>query len=169
MAKLMITSIDEGLLSKTAGLQETDPTKEEQDFNMNRMPWKFPNDSFDEIRLECILEQAKEVVDVMDEVYRVCKNNAKIFIVVPYWNSSSAYTNPKNKQRFSFSSFDYFKKKFNIIQIKSVPHKFFRWIPNVSVRWLIRNRNPFIKSRDMLSLVLSEINQYLYVELLVVK
>jgi len=153
--------------------QEVQQPAQERAHDLNVFPWPFETSSVEEVRIENVLETVNDVVEVMEEIHRICKNGAKVFIVCPYYNSSSSASNPTIKTRFNFATFDYFKKdvvpsytdkNFKIVNIKGIPHNKFKWIPNFPLGPLVRKRS-FVKFRDALSLFVGEINQYLFVEL----
>jgi SAM-dependent methyltransferase len=56
--------------------------------DLERLPWPWPNDSVDEILLSHVLEHIGQSPDIylgiIQEIYRVCRNDAKITIVVPH-------------------------------------------------------------------------------------
>ena len=56
--------------------------------DLEQLPWPWPDDSVDEILLSHVLEHLGQSPDIylgiVKEVYRVCRNDAKITIVVPH-------------------------------------------------------------------------------------
>ena len=40
-------------------------------------------------------------VKVMEEIWRISRNNAKVIIRVPYWNSSDCITDPTHRKQFN--------------------------------------------------------------------
>jgi len=58
--------------------------------NYTSFPWKFKDDSIDEITCVNVLEfvQGKLRGKFMDEIYRILKVGGKVAISVPYWNSA---------------------------------------------------------------------------------
>lgn len=174
----MKLAIGEGkILQAIAGDKSQEPAiaGQEKTHDLNMLPWPFEESSIDEIRVENALEIVEDVVEVMGEIHRICKKDAKVYIVVPFFNSSSANSNPENKNYFNFATFNYFAKKekktnknFEIISIKSIPHKFGKILPNFRLpRFLVKNK--FIGFRDAIAHFIGEIDQYLYVELKIVK
>jgi len=69
----------------------------------------FKNDIFDKIYAFHILEHIDNFVYVMEELWRVSKNDAEIFIKVPHCSSyQSLWIDPTHKRAFSIYTFDYF-------------------------------------------------------------
>lgn len=173
----MKLKIGEGKILQTiVGETQDDIEKgEEKSYDLDSIPWPIESDSVDEIKVEGALEKVEDVVGMMGEIWRVGKKDAKVLIVVPFFNSSSANSNPENKNYFNFATFNYFTKEegktnknFRVIAIRGIPHRFGKVIPNFRLpRFLVRNK--FIKFRDVVSHFIGEIDQYLYIELEVEK
>ena len=66
------------------------------------------DNSVDEIFSMHFLEHVSDLLVVMTEVWRVCKNGAKITIAVPYFTSVGAFRDPTHKQFFTYETFDHF-------------------------------------------------------------
>ena len=58
-----------------------------------------------------VLEHLENVPKVLEELYRISQDNAKIEIIVPHYAGFSRYVDPTHKQSFSYFYFDYFNKK----------------------------------------------------------
>lgn len=71
-------------------------------------PWPWEDNSIDEIYMKDVLEHLPKTIKVMEEIYRVCKPGAKIFIAVPYWNSYEAITDPTHVSQFNEFTFEFF-------------------------------------------------------------
>jgi hypothetical protein len=54
------------------------------------------------------MEHISDLVSVMEEVWRVCKNGATVTIGVPYYTSVGAFRDPTHKRFFTFDTFDHF-------------------------------------------------------------
>ena len=70
----------------------------------------FDDNSVDEVYTAHFLEHVKDLVFVMEEIYRVCKNKAKVRIIVPYYQSTGAVRDPTHVRFFAEDSFDYFDR-----------------------------------------------------------
>lgn len=62
--------------------------------------WPFKDNSVDEIYAEMVLEHLNDIKHFFNEVYRVCKNNARITIRVPFFSSYHNYSDPTHKHNF---------------------------------------------------------------------
>ena len=55
-----------------------------------------------------VLEHVDDVIKTLEEIHRICKDNAKVFIAIPYWNSWEAITDPTHKNQFNEFTFEFF-------------------------------------------------------------
>lgn len=78
--------------------------------DMNLFPYPFLDNCIDEILLINILEHLPDTVRVIEEIWRICKQDATVRISVPYYNSPGACSDPTHVRFFTESSFDYFTK-----------------------------------------------------------
>lgn len=76
--------------------------------DLNKLPYPFKDNEFDEVYCFHILEHLDDLVKVMKELKRICKNNAKIIIRVPHFSCGVSYRDPTHKRLFSYFTFDYF-------------------------------------------------------------
>jgi hypothetical protein len=109
-------------------------------FNFNKYPWKYKDNQFEEIRIINCVHCANNLVDFMNEVWRIAKPNAKIIIQVQYFLSTESANDPYTKIGINFNSFNIFlhsdksyyshNAKFNIIKRKWIfsDNKYLRWL-----------------------------------------
>jgi hypothetical protein len=71
-------------------------------------PWPLPDDHFREVRAYDVIEHLDNVVAVMEEIHRVCRNGAVVKITVPHFSCANAFTDITHRHYFSAASFDYF-------------------------------------------------------------
>ncbi|MDE3058841.1 MAG: class I SAM-dependent methyltransferase [Bacteroidota bacterium] len=76
--------------------------------DLNVTPYPFPEDRFEEIVCDNVLEHVDDVVKVMEELYRIAKPDARMTIIVPFYVHRNANTDPTHKHFFGVHSFDYF-------------------------------------------------------------
>jgi len=57
--------------------------------DLNNMPYPFKNNQFDEIVLQDIFEHLENPINVLEEIYRISKNKARIKIRVPHFSSGN--------------------------------------------------------------------------------
>lgn len=67
----------------------------------------FKDNFFKEIKMIQVLEHLDNPVNVINELWRVGKNNCKIHLEVPHFTSPSAWGDLTHKRPFAWGSFDY--------------------------------------------------------------
>lgn len=120
-------------------------------FDCNEFPYPFPENSFDEILCNNVLEHLDNLARVMEELYRIGAPNCRILIFAPHFSSNHAFADPTHRHFFAWTSFEYFCNnsssgiqthygtgKFNIVSRKLVFSKgpvlffnyFMEWLAN---------------------------------------
>ena len=92
----------------------------------------FKDNSFDEIFCYHILEHFEDPIKVLEEIWRISKPDAMVFIKVPYCQSCGAFRDPTHKSFFHEDTMKHFTEsgglpnwyshiKFDIIENKLKP------------------------------------------------
>lgn len=76
--------------------------------DLNVFPYPLENDTFDDIQMINVLEHLQDIVSVMEEIYRVARHGARLYISVPHFSGVDHFTDPTHLRSFSSKSFDYF-------------------------------------------------------------
>jgi len=76
--------------------------------DLNKFPYPFGDNQFDLIFAQNIIEHLDDIVKVMEELYRIGKNGAKIYIRTSHFSSVDSFTDPTHKHFFTSCTFDYF-------------------------------------------------------------
>ena len=125
--------------------------------DLNKFPWPFKKDTFNEIYASHILEHVDDLVTVMNEICRISKNGANVIIRGPHFSCGVSYRDPTHKRFFSYFTFEYFcnpadyylRKEVGLFSIKNRKLNFTRyaspWL-NIIFNPLI-NTNPSIYER----------------------
>ena len=81
-------------------------------YDIELAPYPFENNSVDEVLLQHVLEHIdpERFYGMMKEIYRVCKNGAKIHIESPMAGSNNYFTDPTHKMPVTDRTFDYLDK-----------------------------------------------------------
>jgi len=79
-------------------------------WDLNKFPYPFKANTFDEILAFEVLEHLDEPVEVMKEIWRIAKPNAIIKISVPYFSGSISLQDIEHKHAFGYSTFEAFEK-----------------------------------------------------------
>jgi len=72
----------------------------------------FEDNFFDEVLASHILEHINNYIFTMKELYRVCKHNATIEIIIPHHRSDWYYDDPTHVRPITINSFQLFSKKY---------------------------------------------------------
>jgi len=73
--------------------------------NLEKFPYPFKKDEFDEIRINHVLEHLNDPIRVLKECIRICKNGAKIVVNVPHAYAYSQVASIQHKANFTEYSF----------------------------------------------------------------
>ncbi|MFA4971876.1 MAG: methyltransferase domain-containing protein [bacterium] len=76
--------------------------------DLNRFPWPFCDDTFDEIHASGVLEHLAYLPPVMQEIWRIARPGAKVHIWVPYATHTPHLGNPYHRLNFTEWTFDFF-------------------------------------------------------------
>jgi SAM-dependent methyltransferase len=76
--------------------------------DIDECPWPLPEDAFDEVRCEHVLEHVDDICGVMDELHRVTRPGGRVVIIVPYFARYSAFKDPTHRRFCTFETFNYF-------------------------------------------------------------
>lgn len=87
--------------------------------DLSQFPWPLESDSFDRVFAFDVIEHLGDVVRTMEEIYRVCRHDARVHITVPHFSSANAFTDPTHRHQFSCFSFDYFTREHGLAYYSS--------------------------------------------------
>src|SRR3989338_9041216 len=62
--------------------------------DLDKFPYPLPKNHFDQIIAEHILEHLENLNRVMEEIYKISKNGARIYISSCHFSSVDAFTDP---------------------------------------------------------------------------
>lgn len=68
--------------------------------DLDNFPYPFKANSIEELRCLHTLEHLEKPLEVMKEIYRICRHNANVIIEVPYWKEDFPPQNPMHKHIF---------------------------------------------------------------------
>jgi SAM-dependent methyltransferase len=78
--------------------------------DLNKFPYPFPANHFDEIRAYSIIEHVADVIKTMAELHRILKPGGKLDIIVPHYAGPLAWGNPQHVRAFGYDTFHFFTK-----------------------------------------------------------
>lgn len=79
-------------------------------YDLNCIPYPFPQEDNDIILLNDVLEHLEDPIGVIQECYRLLKKGGKLKIRVLYWNHIYNYSDPQHKHVFAPRYFEMFTK-----------------------------------------------------------
>lgn len=79
------------------------------DLEKGKLP--FENNSVDEVVASHILEHISNYIPLMEEIWRIIKPGANLFVRVPHYLHEGAYTDPTHVRRFTRKSFHFFDSR----------------------------------------------------------
>jgi len=79
--------------------------KKDKEYDLNRFPYPFKDNFFDEVLMKMVLEHLENPIKVLKEIIRISKNNAKLTIIVPHATSYANLTDIEHKTNFTENSF----------------------------------------------------------------
>jgi SAM-dependent methyltransferase len=99
--------------------------------NLNKFPYPFKDNEFDEILCKNVLEHLENTREVLKELKRIIKKDGVIILEVPYYKNKGAFRDPTHRRFFTEDMFpEYFNRDFDILQNELVcTGKFRKLIP----------------------------------------
>jgi len=76
--------------------------------DLDQFPYPFEDNEFDTVICINAIEHLKDIVCVMKELHRICRNGARIFISTSHFSDAGSYIDPTHLHYLSARSFDYF-------------------------------------------------------------
>jgi ubiquinone/menaquinone biosynthesis C-methylase UbiE len=97
----------------------------------------FKTGSIETVFLRHVIEHVDNLIDFMEDLYRVCQKDAKVNVEAPYYSSRGAFRDPTHRHFISEDTFQYFEYpadyganiNFKIVNIRYGYRKPFRYFP----------------------------------------
>lgn len=107
--------------------------------NLDRFPWPFAPQSFDQIRAIHVIEHLTDVVAAMEEFHRLLRPGGTVRIETPHYTDYSSFCDPTHKHHLNSFSFRYFgedhggfgyysKARFREKSVRVTLLSFWRWL-----------------------------------------
>ena len=107
-----------------------------QVLDLNKFPYPYESNTYDELILMSVIEHLKEPIKVLLEVVRICKNKAKVTILVPHAYSYEHVSDLQHRNNFTENTFkessmrEYGLEELHLLSIEhTFYHKWKRYIP----------------------------------------
>ncbi|MEK7212805.1 MAG: hypothetical protein AAB686_03970 [Patescibacteria group bacterium] len=80
-------------------------------WDLEKYPWEpFEDSSIEEVYVSHYAEHTKDLMKFMDEVWRICEDDATVNILGPYYTSIRAWQDPTHTRALSEATWMYFNK-----------------------------------------------------------
>lgn len=76
--------------------------------NLDRRPWPFEDEAFDEVIAYDVIEHLEDIVATMEEIHRVSTDGAVVKLTVPHFSCANTFIDITHRHCFSWFSFHYF-------------------------------------------------------------
>ena len=94
-------------LPEAINLDVTADTNPDVVHDLNQLPWPFQNNHFREVLAYDVIEHLENFIDTMNEIHRVCSDQAVVRITAPHFSCANAFADPTHRRLFSYFSMDY--------------------------------------------------------------
>ncbi|MDD5192592.1 MAG: methyltransferase domain-containing protein [Candidatus Nanoarchaeia archaeon] len=94
-------------------------------WDVNRIPYPFKDNTFNEVLMKMILEHAKDPIRILKEIIRISKKNSKIIVIVPHAGSYAAKSDLQHKNFFTENTFDeWHLLEYGLTELKLIKKEF---------------------------------------------
>lgn len=76
--------------------------------DLDHLPYPFKDNCMDKVYCMAVMEHLHDVIGVMEEIWRIAKPGADVYIRTPTMSSVNLHTDPTHLRGFVSRSFDYF-------------------------------------------------------------
>ena len=134
------------------GLDRNPATDADVLCDLDRTPYPFCNDSFDEIRALHVVEHVEDVIRFMEELHRILRPGGRLYLLTPHYTDVGSFRDPTHRRHLNSYSFIYFTDpgrfgfytsvRFREHQIKVRLLNLWRAF---GLEWLVNHSRPFRK------------------------
>lgn len=106
--------------------------------DLDRPPYPFADNSFDEVRAVHVVEHTENVIHFMEEVHRLLRPGGRLYLVTPHYSDVSSFTDPTHRWHLTTQSFSYFTgredysfyspARFRELRVKVQLLRLWRWL-----------------------------------------
>ncbi len=76
--------------------------------DLDRFPYPFRDNAFDEVRAVHVIEHVADVVRSIEEFHRLLKPDGRLYVVTPHYSDFSSFCDPTHRWHLTSFSFRYF-------------------------------------------------------------
>ncbi len=107
--------------------------------DLERFPYPFVTNAFDEIHARHVIEHVASVVDFLDELHRIARPGARLYITTPHYSYAHSWRDPTHRWHLSSYTFDYFdvghpagyylgRARFHVVSVEVKMLRMWRWL-----------------------------------------
>lgn len=108
---MKVLSIGSGKIADRENVIRLDISKEtgaDVVWDLNVSPYPFGDAEFDKIECYDVIEHVDNIPKVLQECFRILKDDGVMYITTPHYSSSNSFIDPTHKFHLSIFSFDCF-------------------------------------------------------------
>ncbi|AFK19289.1 methyltransferase domain-containing protein [Haloferax mediterranei ATCC 33500] len=107
-------------------------------WDFNDYPWPFPDDAFDEVVLDNVLEHLDDHYAALQEIHRITRVGGTAKIAGPHWNSAGAWIDPTHTRPFDPRTFEHYlmSDMFDIVDLTVDKVRWAKPLPDSAALWL---------------------------------
>lgn len=76
--------------------------------DLDRFPYPFSDNSFDEVRAVHVIEHVADVIRTMEEFWRLLRPGGRVYLATPHYTDFSSFCDPTHRWHLNSYSFRYF-------------------------------------------------------------
>lgn len=76
--------------------------------DLDRIPYPFRDNAFDEVRAVHVIEHVADVVRSIEEFHRLLRPGGRLYVVTPHYSDFSSFCDPTHRWHLTSFSFRYF-------------------------------------------------------------
>lgn len=90
------------------GIDRNPHTRADVLVDLDRLPYPFRNDTFDQVRAIHVIEHVSDVIATVSEWHRILRPGGTVFIATPHYTDFSSFCDPTHRWHLNSYSLRYF-------------------------------------------------------------
>ena len=107
--------------------------------DLDRLPYPFRDESFDQVRAVHVIEHVADVIRTLEEFHRLLRRGGRVYIATPHYTDFSSFCDPTHRWHLNSFSLRYFSgdhggfgyysaKRFHEKKVRVRLLAFWRWL-----------------------------------------
>ncbi len=105
--------------------------------DLNEVPWPFPDDCFEHVLMNNVIEHLDDQLATLNELARVTEPGGRVRVSSPHWNSASMAIDPTHTTPVDPRTFDHYLVN-DLFDVQNVEVATVRWarpLPDTAALW----------------------------------